>query len=138
MNQEGELQIRHGRCLCGDIAFVARGKPLWVLHCHCRSCRLNTGSAMATFVGYQPEQVAFTGSRSQFNSSPGVRRCFCARCGTPVSFEADRYPGEIHLYIGAFDDPESLPPQAHVHFDEHIHWLNIADSLPRKPGVGYE
>lgn len=135
MDEDGVL-VHRGRCLCGDITFAARGRPVWVVHCHCRSCRLNTGSAMATFVGYRTEQVAFAGERSSFESSPGVRRCFCARCGTPVSYEADRYPGEIHLYIGAFADPESLPARAHVHYDEHIHWLDIADGLPRKPGAG--
>ena len=136
MKDENEALEHRGRCLCGDITFVARGAPIWVVHCHCRSCRLNTGSAMATFVGYRTEQVAFAGDRSSFASSPGVSRCFCARCGTPVSFEAEHYPGEIHLYIGAFDDPESLPARGHVHYDEHIHWLEIADELPRKPGAG--
>lgn len=128
-------ESHHGRCLCGRISFVARGAPLWVLHCHCRSCRLNTGAPVATFVGYRPDRVDFAATPSLYESSPGVRRRFCANCGTPVSYEADRYADEIHLYIGAFDHPGAFPAQGHVHEDERIPWFDIVGDLPRKPGT---
>ena len=125
-------KVRSGQCLCGDVRFNARGSPLWVAHCHCLSCRRNTGAPVATFVGFPEKQVTFTGNRSTFSSSPGVRRGFCGRCGTPVSYEADRFPGEIHLYISAFENPEDLPADRHVYSDQRIGWFQIADNLPRR------
>ncbi len=93
-----------GRCLCGAVQFQAAGEPEWIGHCHCQSCRRNTGAAVATFVGFARDQVTYSaGERQIFESSPGVRRGFCAKCGTPLTYEADVIPGEIHLYISSLD-----------------------------------
>ncbi|MCH7778639.1 MAG: GFA family protein, partial [Gemmatimonadetes bacterium] len=67
-----------GGCLCGAVRFEARGKPLWIAHCHCQSCRRNTGSALATFVGFAGEGFAYlAGAPATYASSPGVTRGFC-------------------------------------------------------------
>jgi hypothetical protein len=125
--------VATGRCLCGAVSFEATGQPLWVVHCHCESCRRQTGSAAATFVGFRLKQVAFaTSMRRVFSSSPGVERTFCARCGSPVSYEADRFPGEIHMYISLFDQPGRFVPERHVHYDEHLPWLQLDPHLPHE------
>lgn len=131
---------RHtGRCLCGEIIFEFTEPPLWVAHCHCASCRKNTGSAVATFVGVNIDAfVELSGSRSFFQSSPGVRRSYCAQCGTPIAYEAEKYSNEIHLYIGSLDDPNRFRPQFHVHCAERIPWFDIQDHTPRYPGSSDE
>jgi hypothetical protein len=128
-------RISTGQCLCGDIRFEAAGDPIWVSHCHCRSCRRNTGAAVATFVGFRRNQVTYTaGERRIFESSPGVRRGFCAHCGTPLTYEGDRFPAEIHLYLGTLDEPERFVAESHVHYEERVPWFDIADDLPRRHG----
>ena len=124
--------IRHsGRCLCGAARYVATGEPLWVAHCHCNSCRRSTGAPMTTFVGFPSDAFAVTdGLPAVYESSPGVRRKFCRRCGTPLSYEADRSPGEIHLYISTLDEPERFPPMLHVFYEESIGWLHLDDDIP--------
>jgi hypothetical protein len=121
-----------GRCLCGAVRFAAAGKPLWVAHCHCESCRRNTGCALVTFVGFA--ESGFTlleGTPQAYNSSPGVTRRFCGRCGTPLTYQADRFPGEVHVYVCTLDDPEAFVPRGHVHVGEKVSWLETADDLPR-------
>src|SRR5579883_1599280 len=104
-NQEGSI-VRSGRCLCGAVRFTAQGAPRWVAHCHCESCRRATSAAMATYAGYATEQVRWSGdSLRTFESSPGVTRTFCARCGSPMSFAGERWPGEVHLFVASFADP---------------------------------
>ncbi|MDH3476303.1 MAG: GFA family protein, partial [Rhodospirillales bacterium] len=121
-----------GGCLCGAVRYEAKGEPLWVAHCHCHSCRRNTGSAIATFVGYRQENFAYSaGAPAGYASSPGVTRSFCARCGTPLTYRAERFPGEVHLYISTLDDPENFRPKGHVYFAERIPWFDTADHLPR-------
>lgn len=121
-----------GRCLCGAIAFEVTGAPLWVAHCHCESCRRNTGSAFATFVGVPQARLRYLkGTPRVFVSSPGVRRSFCEKCGTPLTYAADRFPGEIHIYVSTFDKPNTFPPELHVHAAESIDWLHLDDGLPR-------
>ncbi len=121
-----------GGCLCGAIGFVATGAPLWVAHCHCQSCRRSAGSPFATFIGFPTDRVAFTaGTPATYASSPGVRRSFCGDCGTPIAYEADRFPGEIHLYVCTLADPAAVTPTAHVYAGERLAWLHLKDGLPR-------
>ncbi len=125
-----------GRCLCGAVRFKATGEPLWVAHCHCHSCRRNTGCAVATFVGFDKARFAYTkGAPGSYNSSPGVTRSFCGRCGTPLTYEAERCAGEVHVYVSTLDNPEDFPPQSHVFVAEQIPWLHISDDLPRHRGT---
>ena len=125
-----------GWCLCGNLQFELQGQPLWVAHCHCESCRRSTGSAVATFVGCKKEQLAYTrGKRKFYASSPGVQRGFCADCGTPMTYEADRYPDEVHLYVSTLDNPGAYRPQVHVFFAQRVPWMDLEDDLPRYEGL---
>lgn len=121
-----------GGCLCGAVRFEAAGAPLWAAHCHCQSCRRSTGAPFATFAGFPADRVAVTaGAPATYASSPGVRRSFCGGCGTPIAYEADRFPGEIHLYVCTLDGPAAVTPIEHVHAGEQLSWLHLDDGLPR-------
>ncbi len=121
-----------GHCLCGDIAFAVSGEPVQIVHCHCESCRRNTSSPVTTFVIMQRNDVRFTqGQPRGFASSPGVRRSFCGRCGSPLAYESDRRPDHMDLYLCSFDDPAALIPQAHVRVEEQVAWFEVLDELPR-------
>ncbi len=121
-----------GRCLCGQFRFRVHADPVWVGYCHCESCRRSTGAAVATFVGVAAEHFEITaGTRAHYESSPGVRRSFCPTCGTPLSYEGERFPGEVHLYVSVLDEPGKFEPQFHVYCAEALAWLAIDDDLPR-------
>jgi hypothetical protein len=124
--------IRRGRCLCGAVRFGAQGKPDWVAICHCESCRRATGGFVAAVAGYPRERVQFEGEPRQiYQSSPGVHRGFCAKCGSSLSYEGERWPGDVHLHVAAFESPEDFQPQVHVFATECVNWLKIRDGLPR-------
>ena len=130
------MTMREGGCLCGEVRFEVVGPPRYTFHCHCWSCRRNSGAAMATFAGF-PIAGTFRwakGMPSAYASSAGVTRKFCSRCGTPITYEAERLPDEVHIAIGTFDQPETLAPEFHVHLAEKIRWLETADHLPRFAG----
>lgn len=124
------LPVR-GHCLCGAISYEVSAEPSWSCHCHCSDCRRNTGGAVATFVGFLRQDFSLTsGDFAVYESSPGVRRSFCSRCGTPMAYEAGRYPGEIHLYLGTLEHPESYPAQAQVFCREQLPWFRIDGEGP--------
>lgn len=125
-----------GGCLCGDVRFEALGAPRAVFHCHCFSCRRQTGAAVASFAVFATLDDGFRWSKTapaSYHSSPGVTRCFCPRCGTPLSYQANKYPDEIHINIGVFDRPGDLVPRAHFHVAEKVAWFETADHFPRHP-----
>lgn len=94
---------------------------------------------MATYAGFVREQVKIVkGAVKAFVSSPGVKRSFCPACGTPLSYEGERWPDEIHLFVATFDDPAAFQPQAHFYTAEQVHWLRIDDGLPRYARSAHE
>ena len=124
-----ETRLR-GHCYCGAVKFEINGKSDWVGHCHCESCRRASGSVMTTFAGFKPEQVVFTGAMPNRYSTPdGVTRRFCGQCGSPISFEIDSRPDEVHLHLGLFDDLEQTVPQNHSFIEEKPSWLHADEHL---------
>ncbi len=123
---------RDGGCLCGAVRYRCRGEPLWVAHCHCNSCRRACGSVVMTWAGHASESFEILkGEPRSHESSKGVRRRFCGDCGTPLTYQSERYAGEVHITVGSLDNPDALPPQGHVFTEEQISWLHIEDGLPR-------
>ena len=124
---------RTGRCLCGAIRFRFGGEPNWITHCHCESCRRATSSPLTTFVSVPREGFAFEGEEPvAFASSPEATRRHCARCGSPLSYEHEDYPGEIHLYVASLDRSDGIAIEAHDFWSERVAWLHVADDLPKR------
>ena len=126
------MAITRGRCLCGSVTYEYSGPENWRGHCHCESCRRNTSSPFTTFFGVPNEAYRFTGEKpSVYESSPGVRRLFCGRCGSPMAYDSDRFPEEIHFYAATLEDSSSFEPAFHVHCAEQVPWIELADDLPK-------
>jgi hypothetical protein len=124
--------MTHGRCLCGEVEYNAGGDPNWSSHCHCKYCRRHSGSAVATFVSFKEGEFRLTsGAFSNYESSPGVTRSFCIRCGTPMAYRSTAFPGEIHLYIGTLDNPQDYPAQVQVFCSQKLPWLSIDENIPK-------
>ncbi len=131
------MSVKKGRCLCGAVTYEYSGPENWRGYCHCESCRRNTSSPGAAWFGVPYAAFRFTSAKPKaYVSSPGARRSFCATCGTPMAFEHDRYPHEIHLYACSLDDPSTYVPDFHVHCAEKVPWMEIADDLKRFPHSG--
>ncbi len=126
------MTITRGRCLCGSVTYEYSGPENWRGHCHCESCRRNTSSPFTTFFGVPNEAYRFTGEKpSIYESSPGVRRLFCGKCGTPMAYDSDRFPDEIHFYAASLEDSSGFKPGFHVHCAEQVPWIELADDLPK-------
>ena len=126
-----------GSCLCGAITFSLIPPTRFVAHCHCSICRRAHGAAYVTWAGVKSEQlIILTGLDDLvcYPSSPWAIRRFCRHCGSPMFFNADRYPGEIHVAVASLTWPIDRLPEAHVFFDDHAPWADISDRLPRYGG----
>ncbi len=122
----------NGRCLCGAVGFRVDGAPLWQSHCHCESCRRATGSGFASFFGIKDGHWEWScAPPATFASSPGTMRFFCGTCGTPMAYRSEKFMSEMHFYAATLDDPANYDPTSHVHTDEQLPWVVLADGLPR-------
>jgi hypothetical protein len=118
-----------GRCLCGDVRFQARGKPKWVLWCHCNSCRRHSGAPASVFVSFADDAVTVThGVIAKYTSSPGVERGFCSRCGSTLTCSNAKLPNETHFHIGALERAAELTPTGGFFSEERLPWSDQGSS----------
>ena len=118
--------------MCGDVRYEITGPMFDVVHCHCESCRRAVSSPVATYIGVGLDQFRYLkGEPTYYQSSPGVKRYFCAVCGSPIAFVGARWPGEVHLFHGTLSDPTQWPPTGHAYVDEQVPWCEVFDHLPR-------
>ena len=128
-----------GQCSCGQVRFLVSGEPVWAGYCHCAECRRSTGSVSVVHVGFHPSQVEFTfGSPSIFDSSVGVRRGFCDKCGSSLTYESEKFRDYIQVYLGVLDNPENIELKAHVHCEDMLECFKVDDDLPRFIGSAAE
>lgn len=115
-----------GRCLCGAISFTTRGAPKFISNCHCQSCRRAASAPSLAWAGFLDAQVDIRGDAlRQYASSPGVIRSFCGNCGSPIAFKGERWAGETHLAVCAFDTAGAMAPTSDHLTEEKLPWAAL-------------
>lgn len=124
--------MKSGRCLCKAVRFAWEGEPNWTLYCHCEDCRRAVSSPVAAWISIPLKNFHFTaGAPAYYASSPGVRRGFCGKCGSPLTYENEKLPGEIHVLAGSLENGSDVKPSAHIVVKEQLPWFEVHDDLPR-------
>jgi hypothetical protein len=119
-------QSLEGGCLCGALRYRIDGAIPAANLCHCRSCRMAAGAPVVAFADLAPGQFAWTaGEPAFYASSAGVRRGFCATCGTALTYESEDLPGEVHVLSATLDDPGAAPPTGELFAEERIPWMVV-------------
>lgn len=121
-----------GGCFCGAVRYSAQGPASHSTVCHCSMCRRIAGAPCVAWFSVPRAALRFTAGRPAiFHSSPGAARGFCAQCGTQLTFEDERDPECVDITTASLDDPEAAPPADHTYVQSRLHWLHLADELPR-------
>jgi hypothetical protein len=122
------LEPVQGGCLCGAVRFEAKATHREGYFCHCRMCQLAFGNTRAAFINVRKAEVSWsTQPPEYFFSSSFARRGFCARCGTPLSFEY-LSSQNMDLAVGSLDDPAAFTPIAHFAVESRIaNWHSTGD-----------
>jgi len=126
-------QLIRGRCLCGSFQFQIIGPIGEVRLCHCDLCRRANGtasSANATISLKQYHVISGEDLISEYESSPGARRCFCSRCGSPVFARVAKDPGHIRIRLGTLDRETDAEITAHVWVGSKARWDRLTWAIP--------
>ena len=84
------------------------------------------------WMDFRVEQLTWTFVKpTEYESSKGVYRGFCAECGSTLSFRDARHPKYITLTIASLDDPNLVEPTHHIYTESQVKWLNIDDDCKR-------
>ena len=65
---------------------------------------------------------------------PASLRTFCGRCGTSLTYQGERWPGEMHVLVATLDRPEAVTPQGEAFAEERLAWLHLAPAPERPAG----
>jgi hypothetical protein len=127
---ESELK---GSCLCGGVRYVVHGSLEPMASCYCVQCRKASGAEFATNASVAAASFELLEGESllrEFESSPGQRRIFCGRCGSPIMKRKDSDPERVRLRLGCLDSAIDAKPVIRVFTAERASWTEIPDDVP--------
>ncbi len=129
-----DAEVRGGGCLCGAVRFEVRGPLRPVVACHCGQCRRMSGHFTAATAARRRD-LSIRGERALawYESSPGVRRGFCATCGSSLFWDSAGRD-YMAIFAGSLDQPTGLELVEHIFTEDRGDYYEIADSLPQRPG----
>lgn len=128
-------RVYAGGCLCGAVRYELSGAVSNPCFCHCTSCRRASGAPMVPWATFPRAGVRVTrGALTEFRSSPGVWRGFCAACGTQLTYRKQAWDAEIDVALATLDEPALIQPRMHVWVAERLPWVVIGDQLPQFAG----
>jgi hypothetical protein len=90
-----------------------------------------------TWVGFPEGQfqiVAGEEHLTRFLTDTQAIRSFCSICGSTLTYESPRWPGEVHVALANIQDEIDRQPSGHVYVDHRASWWTITDSLPQFGG----
>lgn len=122
-----------GGCHCGAVRYSVNGEPQHVALCHCVDCRKSCGAPVVSFAAFRSEEITITaGTPVDYHSSGTSVRSFCGTCGSSLFYRNEEFlPGLVDFHTATLDDPDTLPPAAHIQTAEQIGWMTSAHELPR-------
>ncbi len=133
MSESETADLHRGGCLCGALRYAVRGPLRPVIACHCGQCRRTSGHyAAATAAARSDLEVGKAAALSWYESSPGIRRGFCAICGSSLFWD-DAARGYIAIFAGSLDRPSGLDLAAHIFVADKGDYYEIGDDLPQFP-----
>ena len=115
-----------GGCFCGAVRYRLSESPRVSVICHCQSCRRAAGSPSVAWITLPATAFAWLGAAPRsYESSSGVLRTFCERCGTPLTYATQRRPAEIDVTTATLDDPNAYPPTREIWLEDRIEWESL-------------
>jgi len=117
--------------LCGAIRYRATGEPIRTSICYCTQCRRQTGSAVPAFATFPAAAIGIEqGTPAGYDASPRAARQFCPACGSAL-FWREHGGNEVDVFLGSFDEPDTLPAPARQIWTKHrLSWVTAIAAIP--------
>ncbi|MBB3169718.1 GFA family protein [Simiduia aestuariiviva] len=128
---KGKQHLIAGRCYCGAVRYKIQGEIEHVCICHCRSCQLASGAPCVGWLTVERSQVMLSGALNECYGAPQVQRCYCANCGTPISYSHSARPDHVDITLATLEDQSAVQPSRHIWVSHKVPWLSLVDGLPQ-------
>lgn len=125
-----------GGCACGAVRYRVHRTPMFVHCCHCTRCQRETGGPFAHHAMVEFTEMSLLQGEHEFVKVPTdsggthwVARC--PTCRTAMWNEhGSRTAITRYVRVGTLDEPDRLPPQAHIFVRSKQAWLTLEAGTP--------
>jgi hypothetical protein len=114
-----EIEVAQGGCRCGAVSYEIDGPFDVMSDCHCSICRMQQGTAFATYVSVPTGRLRWLTGQEQVthytapSGQPSEQRSFCRNCGSPTpSIEVGG--GTAYCPAENLQRALGIRPQSHV------------------------
>lgn len=133
-----ELRKASGQCLCGAIKYEIDGEISSFHICYCSRCRHSTGSAHASNIFTQPENITWCSGkdfiqRFELDSAKSWAKQFCKVCGSSVPY-INRSGTFLVVPAGSLNDDANIKPDDRIFCDDRCVWVEGIQAGPEFPG----
>ena len=116
-----------GKCACGEVNYVITDKPLFTQACHCKNCKISTGSSFVIHTMIFEDDFLIAGKISSTDldtgSGKGYRAYFCIKCGVYLYCKYKIASGRLAIRTSTLEKP--ITPQAHIFVKDKDPWIEI-------------
>lgn len=126
-----------GECLCGAVKFAVADRFKTFNQCHCKQCQQLTGTAFASNLSTDPDNIEWLSGQSNILSyehpSRGFSKAFCSTCGSALPF-LNKAKTLLFIPAGSLNELPDLAPQANIFKAEQASWLDSGLQAKDYPG----
>jgi hypothetical protein len=120
-------KILNGECLCGKVKYQLEDKFNAFYLCHCKQCQQLTGSAFASNMFTDPENITWLQGKDNISSyehpTRNFSKSFCITCGSAVPY-INKSRKSLIVPAGSLKDKPNITPQANIFDLEKACWLD--------------
>ena len=117
-----------GACACGNVKYKIEDKPLFTQACHCKNCKLSTGSSFVVHTMVLEKDFLISGDVASITlptgSGKGYNAYFCIICGVYLFCRYNVSKGRLAIRTKTLENP--LEPQAHIFVKDKDPWIEIS------------
>ena len=130
MNKKIELK---GQCLCGEVKYKLSEKPLFTQACHCKDCKVLTGSSYVINSSILENTLTITDGELSATkkliagSGKFLKIFFCKNCGVYIYTDYESAIGRLNVRTQTLENFETFPPQAHIFTKDKDKWVNLSN-----------
>lgn len=127
-----------GTCLCTGVRIRVDGDYVAAVGvCHCRKCRVWSGTITGYFLA-KPDAVHVEGPTKSYASTPFASRTFCEVCGTNLWLRNNGEDDEYELMPALFVEAESFPVISEIYCDRAPAYGQLKGDHKRATQAQYE
>lgn len=127
------MTSRTGKCLCGAVAFTAKGDVIEADACHCSMCRRQGGGGPYFAVQFKDGvSLDKLDTLKWYRGSEHGERGFCTKCGASIAWRLQSHPENMGVSLGTLDDNSGITLDAHIFTDSAPDYYAVPNDAPHK------